>query len=105
MYYFKSISLDINGLERQAIPVFSPSTFPPSLPIFPATAAATTAALPAPLTLSTNSNGQTCVCVPTGSCPVTATPQGNTDGSGILDIRIVTNVSTVFFIYILQIKL
>lgn len=95
---------DFSGLERQALPVYVPAlpqlaTFPPPLSIFPVTAQAANPALvavPAALPLPSTTNGQTCVCVPTGTCPVATAPQGNTDGSGLLDIRIVTNVSYAF---------
>lgn len=39
--------------------------------------------------------GTTCVCVPPGRC--TTTPSGSTDGSGVIDIRIVTGVWFIFF--------
>lgn len=52
-------------------------SIPPPLPL-PIT--------PLPLTLQPT---QTCICVPIGTCPTT----GSGDGSGIIDIRIVNNVS------------
>lgn len=72
----------------------------PTFPTLPATNAPTvaTAATAAPATVTASAilapnivtpNGQTCICVPTGSCQ----GQGSPDGSGLIDIRIVTNVS------------
>lgn len=43
------------------------------------------------VTAPTAAAGQTCICVPTGTCKNTALPQPS-DGSGLLDFRIVTNV-------------
>lgn len=41
--------------------------------------------------------GSTCVCVPTGRC--TTTPGSSTDGSGVIDIRIVTGVWIALFLF------
>lgn len=88
--------LDFNGLERQALPVFPPALTGSNIPVLPPTAPATAAAASASVPLPTPTNGQTCVCVPTGTCSGTLIPPGNTDGSGLLDIRIVTNVSNLW---------
>lgn len=52
--------------------------------------------MPAPTTIAATPvvnivtpDGQTCICVPTGSCTPGGT--GNGDGSGLIDIRIVIN--------------
>lgn len=57
---------------------------PTAAPTAPATTA-TTVITPNIVTPT----GQTCICVPTGSCQ----GQGSPDGSGLIDIRIVTNVT------------
>lgn len=39
--------------------------------------------------------GTTCICIPPGRC--TTSPGGGNDGSGVIDIRIVTGVWLNFF--------
>lgn len=39
---------------------------------------------------------QHCICVPIGTCTGTVVPGTPTDGSGIIDIRIVNNVNNLF---------
>lgn len=86
-------------LERQGIPAF------PSLPPL----AGIPTGIQQPLFLNntnlivTTPSGQTCICVPAGACSSTP-PVGNTDGSGLLDIRIVTNVSIYFLWFVLIIR-
>lgn len=41
---------------------------------------------PIPTTTSSSTVNQTCICVPIGTC---GTSNGSTDGSGLLDLRIV----------------
>lgn len=52
--------------------------------------------LPPFLTTTTaqSTTGQTCICVPIGTCAGGTTPTNPSDGSGIIDIRIVNNVTT-----------
>ncbi|KAJ6636460.1 Phenoloxidase-activating factor 2 [Pseudolycoriella hygida] len=77
------------GLEgRQAattLPTF------PTLPGTPAPPAATTVPPTTAVAAVVTPAGQTCICVPTGSCNTTGT--GSPGGEGLIDIRIVTNVS------------
>ncbi len=85
----KKLTLKYIILGRQAattLPTF------PTLPASSVTAAVTAAPTVANTVVTTNivtPVGQTCICVPTGSC----TGVSNPDGSGLIDIRIVTNVS------------
>lgn len=82
------------GLLRQATFPALPSTvagFPalPPVTALPAINNFTNILTPQILTPTT---GQTCTCVPTGACNITTVP-GSVDGTGSIDIRIVTNVS------------
>lgn len=78
-----------NSLGRQAAQA---TTLPT-----PATPAATTIAVTT--NIVTPPVGQTCICVPTGSCNTTVPPSPG--GEGLLDVRIVTNVSVsqILFAY------
>lgn len=45
----------------------------------------------------TPTTGTTCICVPPGRC---TTSPSTSDGSGVIDIRIVTGVWLIFFLLI-----
>lgn len=79
------------SVSRAGFPLFTPfplyNPFPPIAvpiqPIQPITPPTYQAAVPT----------QTCICVPIGTCTGTVVPVAGIDGSGIIDIRIVNNVS------------
>lgn len=79
------------SLGRQAATTLP--TFPtlPASPTAPASVSPTTATISSIVPNIVTPVGQTCICVPTGSCNTTG--QGSPGGEGLIDIRIVTNVT------------
>lgn len=72
------------GLPLPPFPTINPPTQPGGFPSTPGTGIGT---------FPSGTAGQlTCVCVPNGACVSSANPF---DGSGLIDIRIVTNVSEI----------
>lgn len=61
--------------------------------------------LPSVATIPTYTTpGQTCICVPTGTCTGTIVTSSPNDGTGIIDIRIVNNVCLELLTIIQQTK-
>lgn len=81
------------SIGRQAATVLP--TFPSLVAsVTPVATAAVTPAVPNIVTPV----GQTCICVPTGTCNITG--GGSPGGEGLIDLRIVTNVSYVIHVTI-----